>query len=487
MLAFIKKRAKILIGIGVLVIAVIVLTLTIGSNGSIETVPLLSEDLVRTVKIAGKVIPRESAGLSFETAGIVRSISKNAGQSVSRGEVVARLDSSAVSAEVLQAEAELALSLAELSKLGGGGNFSAQIDNAKSALIQDIKDAYTASDDAVHNKTDQVFVNPRNARPELIYAFGDSQDLRNAVTAARPHMDEKLDSWKSLIAGLTAQTYTDNHLVKSREYLSYISEYINNVAQAVNLFEAGGSLGQSDIDGYKADALGARNNVNTASENLITTENNLRGFLGEMPVQVARVDSARASLANARAKLYKTYIISPITGIVSRQDAKVGQVASAAVDVVVVISRDLEIEAYIPEILISGVSINNPATITLDAYGDKEIFEGKLVYMDPAETIRDGVSTYKVRVAFNSPDARVRPGMTANISIETLRKAGTILIPERAVIREDGKTYIFILENNAEVKTVVEVGERDSQGNVELVSKLASNAKVITNPDKKEE
>ena len=480
---FIKKR-KIIILLAVMVAIAALVAIRLRSNGELETASPVVGDLVRTVKISGKVTPKQSVELGFETSGIVTSIVREVGQAVRRGDLLARIDASGISSNVLKAEAELALAKAELDKLDGAGVYEAQIENAKRTLIQTIVDTYTASDDAVHNKTDQIFIDPRASRLEIVYAFGDHYDLRNFIVETRVTMDETLDLWESLIRGLNASTYTENHLSKSKKYLSDISLYITNVAQAVNLFESSSSLSQATIDTYKSDALSARDSINSSSQSLITTEDKLRNLLLEVPAQIARVDGARASLLNYQSQLSKTALISPIDGVVSRQESKIGQVVSSNTSLVSIISKEFEIEAFIPEVLISGVRIENPASVTLDAYGDRETFEAKIVHVDPAETVRDGVSTYKVKLVFNNPDDRIRSGMTANINIETFRKEGVKLIHERAVLREGNENFVYILSGaKRREKVAVEIGERDSMGNVELISNLPQESKLIINPD----
>ena len=160
-----------------------------------------------------------------------------------------------------------------------------------------------------------------------------------------------------------------------------------------------------------------------------------------MPAQIARVDGARASLFNYRSQLSKTALISPIDGVVSRQESKIGQVVSSNTSLVSIISKEFEIEAFIPEVLISGVRIENPASVTLDAYGDRETFEA-------------------------------------------FRKEGVKLIHERAVLREGNENFVYILSGaKRREKVAVEIGERDSMGNVELISNLPQESKLIINPD----
>ena len=294
---------------------------------------------------------------------------------------------------------------------------------------------------------------------------------------------EILETWNSLVSGLNISTYAETHLLQSKKYLAQISSYIADVSRAVSLFEESNAFSQATIDNYKADTISARNNLNSASQSLIAAEEKLRGLLLEVPVQVARVESARASLLNDQSQLSKTTLTSPINGVISRQEAKIGQVVSPNTSLVSIISEEFEIEAFVPEVLISGVRIGNPASVTLDAYGDKETFAAKIAHIDPAETIRDGVSTYKIKLTFTDPDDRIRSGMTANIEIETFRKNAVRLIRERAVLIEGSEAFVYVLsENNDREKTSVEIGERDSMGNVELISDLPRDTELIINP-----
>jgi len=483
MIDFIKEK-KILVLIIIAIVVIIVGAVRINSNGKAETTSPVLGDLIRTVKISGKVTPTQSVALGFETSGTVASVTKDVGDPVSQGEVIARIDSSGISSNILKAKADLALAQANLDKLGGTGTYEAQIDNARKSLIQTMVDTYTASNDAVHNKTDQFLLNPRSNKPELLPALNSSPDLRNTINKKRVTMEETLDTWRALTGkmGSSTYTYTETDFLQARKYFSDVFSYISDISQAANLFESDAYLTQTVIDGYKTNTIQARDALNSASQDLISAEDNLSTLLLEVPVQVASVEATRATLLNYQSQLSKTYLISPINGIISKQDAKIGQVVSANDNLVSIISEGFEVEAFVPEVLISGVRVGNQASVTLDAYGDKENFETIITHIDPAETIRDGVSTYKIKLIFNSPDDRIRSGMTANINIETFRKNGVVLIPERTVVRENDETFVYILSGDRQEKTPVTIGDKDSFGNVELISELPSKGKFIINP-----
>ena len=482
MLAFAKRKKGLLITAAILLIGGVFI-FKAGGNGETETVSPVLGDLVRVVKISGKVIPKESVSLGFEISGTVASVSREVGSVVDKGSLLARIDASSISAEVLKAEAELNLALAGLEKLDGAGTYEAQIANAKRAVVQNILNARAVSDDAVYKKADQLFINIHSGFPEIYGDLSKNRNLRDSINTTRREMDLMFENWRALTTGLNISNYTEEKLSESREYLYEVAVYVAQVSQAANLFEESTRLSQAAIDGYKEIMASAETTLNTATQSLISSEENLKNLLLEVPVQVARVESARAALSNARSELSKTSLSSPIDGVVSRQDAKVGQTVSANAEIISVISRELEIESFVPEVSISGVSLGNAASVTLDAYGDRETFTATVIHIDPAETIRDGVSTYKVRLALTNQDEMVRSGMTANINIETFRKSVVLLIPERTVVVEEGESFVYILGSDGkEVKTQVTVGERDSAGNIELLSTLPPESKLVTNP-----
>jgi len=481
-LKYLKAHKYISLGtLGVVIIVAI--SIGLRGNGAIETTSVTEGDLVRTVNIAGKVVPKQSADLSFEISGIVSQVLVPVGERVFRGETLVRLNANSLSSDLSKAEAELASAQAELNKLDGGSGYETEINNAKRSIIQAIIDAYTASDDAIYNKSDQVFKNPRGGRPEIFYAFQGYGDLRESVNTTRVEVGEDLEEWKKIATTINLSNYTKEDLDKSKDYLSKISLFISDVSRAVNIFEANDSLPQTTIDKYKSDIITARNNLNTSSQNLISKEDSLRNLLADIPVQAARVEAAQATVQSFRNELSKTSLFAPIGGIVSRQDAKIGQVVSPGTVTTSVISSDYIIEAFIPEVSIGGVNLEDKAKVTLDAYGDTQVFNAYISHIDPAETIKDGVSTYRVELSFNSQDERIRSGMTANTIIETFRKEGVKTIPERAVIKENGESYVFLVNGNDDtVKTKVEVGERDSNGKVELLGDLPIGTLIVLNP-----
>jgi len=201
--------------------------------------------------------------------------------------------------------------------------------------------------------------------------------------------------------------------------------------------------------------------------------------------QEAQVNEAEARLQASRAQLSKSVLQSPIDGVVTKQDAKAGEIVSANLPIISIISSTrFEIEANVPEADIAKVKIGDSARVTLDAYGNDVIFEAKVAEIDPAETMVEGVATYKTTLIFTKDDERVKSGMTANIDIETAKREGVVYIPRRATVKRDVDTIVFMAGGIQPAERVVKLGLVGSDGNVEITEGLSEGEQIIVNPEK---
>jgi len=233
-------------------------------------------------------------------------------------------------------------------------------------------------------------------------------------------------------------------------------------------------------------------NIKSAESAVVSAQNTLDSAKSELELkkagnvseeiiaQKARVESAKATVENYKAQIVKTILRAPISGMVIKQDAKVGEVISSGVSIISLFSNsEFEIETNIPEADIAKVKIGDSAKITLDAYGDNLTFEARVVKIDPAETMIEGVATYKTTLQFIKKYEGIKSGMTANVDILTDKRENVIVIPQRAVITKDEKKFVQILENGKEKEIEVEVGIKDSNGNIEVISGLNEGDKVV--------
>ncbi|TSC52425.1 MAG: FeeC [Parcubacteria group bacterium LiPW_41] len=475
-----------------------------------ETFVVAKGSIAQEVIVTGRVKASEDVDLAFERGGKIRNVNIKIGDVVSPGQALAYLDTSELQAQLLEAEANVEVQKARLNELKKGNRpeeiqikesefkkANQDLKNLYGSIIDVVNDSYIKADDAVRSKTDTIFTNDDSENPELTFATNDAQVQIDATTLRRV-VGNSLVQWKKSIDAVNSSDVSelDTLLVKSEKSLSLVRDFLSRSIDAVN---ASINISQTSIDSYKANLGTARSSVNVAAaavtnqEQLISAQkvvveriNNeltlaLAGSTPEsLAAQEAQVKQAEASIALIRAQIAKATLISPIKGVVTKQDAKAGEIVAPNISLVSVISdKNLEIEANIPEVDIGSVIVGNIVHITLDAFPNEE-FLGKVVYIDPAETVKDGVVNFKVTILFDESNERVRSGFTANLNIETKRKENVLVIPQFAVVENDSGAFVKKWENKKIVETSVVLGVRDNDGNVEVVSGL-SEGDVIVN------
>lgn len=200
----------------------------------------------------------------------------------------------------------------------------------------------------------------------------------------------------------------------------------------------------------------------------------------------AQVKQAEAALALTKKQIEDSIIKAPISGTVVRIEYELGEQVTAAKPAVAILGENnFEVEVDISEADIAKIRKDNPAEITLDAFGDEVKFSGKVYSIEPAETIIQDVIYYKVKVELSEKDqvkmANIKSGMTANIIITTAFKDKALIMPSRAIVEKNGNgKYVRILVGKKVIETPVEIGLRGDEGMVEVLSGVREGDQVIT-------
>lgn len=151
----------------------------------------------------------------------------------------------------------------------------------------------------------------------------------------------------------------------------------------------------------------------------------------------SRVVQGRAAVERARTNLNYTRITSPVNGVVIDRQVDAGQTVAASYQTPTLfkIAEDLtrmQIETKVDEADIGAVAEGQNVTFRVDAFPD-ETFSGKVVQVRIAPSASDSVVTYTVIIHVDNPDFKLKPGMTANVSIETARADDVLRIPVAAL------------------------------------------------------
>jgi HlyD family secretion protein len=475
-----------------------------GNSVAREEVVVSMGDVTQKVIVSGKTKPVDSVDLGFETNGkVVRSFI-DVGDRVTVGQKLVELDSSEVYANYLKSQANLASEQAKLDEIKKGtrpeeiaiaetqvANAQTDLNDAMSNMASKMLDAYAKSDDVIHNNADQFFTNPRT-NPQINLVTLDSQ-LKNDAEQARFRLEATLLIWKDNVA--TGKTIS---VSKINADLIEVKNFLDKMATMVNSQTTSSGTTQTTLDTYKASISSARSSILTSISTISTAEEKLNSAKsaltlaqrnldlkkgGNTPEAIksaeARVMQFEADLQNASAQLKKMTLYSPLNGVVTKQDAKVGEIMTPSQSVVSIISdSDLEIESNVSEINIGKVAVGNPVIITMDAFpGEK--FAGTVTYIEPAETIIDGVVNYKVKIAFAEKYTQMKSGLTTNLEIITSVKVGVIRVPQYALVTKDAGTFVTKKENKKMIEVPVTVGLVGQDGFVEIISGVAVGDTVV--------
>jgi HlyD family secretion protein len=466
-----------------------------------KTLTVHVADFVQQVAASGKIVANQNLDLSFEQAGTVRNVHVKVGDHVVSGQLLANENTSQLDAQLAEMEAGISLQQAKLNQLLAGASVE-DIQTAKDQVVsaqQDVNNAYATGSAALSSNYTTM-------------------TAANAVVFSVRKTYFNLPNDQQSILVQQSETTIDASLTDVKKYLdvAQASLNINNIDMALihaitaaNLvYENTVIIRQQCDQGYYYSAVSAtdkasldtqKTNINTAINSLTSARSGIASFTialtkakdvlaakqaparsPDIAVYQAQIEQAKAQASSIVSQLKKQKIYSPIAGVVTAVNAKAGMVSNPNdVAISVMSSNNFQIESYVPEINIALVKIGNPAQVILDAYGNDHPFDAKVASIDPSETIKDGVSTYKVTLELVKGDDQIKSGMTGTVTITTEKKSNVISIPQGIVTILNGQKAVKVKSGKDTANRIIETGLVSSLGNVEVTSGLSDGDVVV--------
>ncbi len=475
-------------------------------------------NVVQVISETGQVRRGEEVNLAFKTSGKIEKIYVIVGQKVKEGEILAELEKDQLLLQLQEVRAYLEAQKTRLIELEKGPRIEeiqilqTQHEKAKidlENLYQDIptllNQTYNLAEGAIRQQIAGFFLYKTEERPsyyELTYRSCNDQAV-NDSTFQRKICDEKLSVWRTEIKNLKDDWKTlESALEKAKNYLLFFQDFLNRlnetliITQDCKLFPA--EIEKITIN--KSSLNLALTNVNNAltsiynqkkaiqSQKLIVQnydeQINLK-LAGATPEQIdyqeALVKQAQAKVALLESQIEETVLPAPVNGEVIRIKKRVGEIVQPMLqDVVISLlpADQFQIKADIYEGEILKVEVGNPVNISLVSFSD-QIFKGKIVSIEPAEKIKEGVVYYEVIVDFENAPAGLKSGMSADLEIQTAFKENVLVIPEKVIIKKDKKSFVEILKDGQIEEREIEIGLRGRDGMVEVISGLQLGEKII--------
>jgi HlyD family secretion protein len=194
-----------------------------------------------------------------------------------------------------------------------------------------------------------------------------------------------------------------------------------------------------------------------------TSEANAEASAAQLAADTAQVAQMEAALRFAETNLGYSKIVSPVDGIVVSRNVDVGQTVAASFQTptLFTIAQDLtkmQIDTNIDEADIGKIEVDQNVEFSVDAYPDR-IFRGRVSQVRIAPIVVQNVVTYDVVVKVDNPDLKLKPGMTANVSVVVASKEGVLRIPSAALrFRPTEKDGIKTTARSIDKTGAVQVG-----------------------------
>ena len=318
------------------------------------------------------------------------------------------------------------------------------------------------------------------------------QNIHTSITATGTIEPVTSVTVGTQVSGIVSKLYVDyNSVVKKGQVIAELDK--TNLTSELKTAKANLTSAQSTLN-YETSNY---NRYKALYDKGLVSANDYESALLSYRKAQESVHSAHESVAKAQTNLGYATITSPIDGVVLSKSVEEGQTVAASFNTpeLFTIAQDLtdmRVIADIDEADIGGVKEGQRVTFTVDAFPDDK-FEGEVTQVRQEATTTSNVVTYEVVISAPNADLKLKPGLTANVTIYTLEKNDIMVVPSKALrfmpteaILEKGQqiedieapTKLWTLEGNTFKAHKVETGTTNGMV-TEIVSGISEGTEVL--------
>ena len=356
-------------------------------------------NLRNTVTATGALQAVTTIQVGSQASGTISALYADFNSTVKKGQVIAQLDPAVAKAQVDQAQANLQQAQAGLQQA------RAAVSNSRAGVSDAQARAQGAASTAQNSQA-----GVSSARANLAVLKAQQDDALSVLK-----QQESL-----LKSGVIAQRDFD---VAQNAYQQAQAKYDQAAAQ----------LNQAIL----SEQMAAGSGIASSQAQVQQSQATVQQSQAQVQSAAAQVEQAKAALDLAKVNLEHTTIASPIDGIVVSRDVSVGQTVAASLSAptLFTIANDLtqmQVIANIDQADIGLVENAKSVKFTVDAFPGKD-FDGKIEQMRLNPTNVQNVVTYNVVMDVNNPDKKLKPGMTANLTITIDERNNVLKVPNAAL------------------------------------------------------
>ena len=317
--------------------------------------------------------------------------------------------------------------------------------------------------------------------------------LQNSITATGTIEAVTSVTVGTQVSGIVNKLYVDyNSVVKKGQVIAELDK--TNLISELNTAKANLASTESNLSYQSANMKRYQTLYNKGLVSADEYENALLAYR-QAKEQVA---SSRENVQKAQTNLGYATITSPIDGTVISKSVEEGQTVAASFNTpeLFTIAKDLknmQVIANVDEADIGGVAVGNRVNFTVDAYPD-DTFEGVVKQVRLEATTTNNVVTYEVVISAPNADLKLKPGLTANVTIFTKEQANILSVankalrftPTKETVGKDmkivdckGKNKVWTLNGNTLTAHSVNIGQSDAM-HTQIISGIKAGQSVIT-------
>ncbi len=511
---FTKKR--VIWGIIIIVILGLIGSKVFGSKntaGNIQTDTAKKQNLKLTVLTTGQVVSGTDLDLSFTGSGVVKQVKVKEGDVVKAGQVLATLDQVSAQASLTTAMGGLAQARANYEKVLAGSSdqqvaVSQAAVNTAEVALQNASTSLTTTIAQQNTSVNNAYNTLLNTSFSAIPGSGNLSNVSPAITGTYNGTAQgqyKISLYQSgvglgfQVSGLESASGISQSqpvpLGTHGLYIQFNGTPSSSDTWTVNIpntysptYTANYNAYQTALQSQATAVSAAQGQVSSAQSALAQAQANLDQALAKArPADVsaaqAAILSAQGQVQSAQALYNNTVLTAPADGTITKVDIKLGELASAQKEVMVLQNvNDLHAEANVSEANIASLQTSQTVDFTFDALGPDRHFAGTVLTVNPASTVVSGVVDYLVKASLpNIPD--IKPGMTANMTILVSQKDNTLSVPQQAIVSQNGSQYVRVIDD-PKTKTYhqvqVQTGLTADGGLVEITSGVNEGQEIVT-------
>ena len=321
----------------------------------------------------------------------------------------------------------------------------------------------------------------------------EKSDIHTSITATGTIEPVTSVTVGTQVSGIVSKLYVDyNSVVKKGQVIAELDR--TNLISELNTAKANLASSESSMAYEKANY----NRYKTLYDKGLVSADEYESALLSYRKAREDVSTKRESVNKAQTNLGYATITSPIDGVVLSKSVEEGQTVAASFNTPELFSiaqdlTDMRVIADIDEADIGGVKEGQRVSFTVDAFPDDH-FEGQVTQVRQQATTESNVVTYEVVISAPNNDLKLKPGLTANVTIFTMEKNDVMSVPSKALrfipteaFLEKGQTIsdcegehkLWTLEDNTFKAHKVEIGT--SNGLVtEIISGIPEGTEILT-------